>query len=116
MPAVSGYRADAPPDDAWLDVTQLIDGAGLRLAGWADLLSAGVLARAIAALPPIPVIHLELAGLAFIDARAVRELVIRARAPAPRLLVLHDPPRDLLAIVALVWPDAAPQFVAAAAR
>jgi anti-anti-sigma factor len=82
-----------------------LDGrAGLRLRGELDTLSTGALREAIAALPAdLREVHLELAGLSFIDVGGTRVLLGLARCPQRRL-VLHQPPRSLLRLIHLLCP------------
>ncbi|MGE5131423.1 MAG: STAS domain-containing protein [Gemmatimonadota bacterium] len=88
-----------------LAIGALPDGAGLRLAGDADLASLGRLRAALAALPASGgTIHLDLSELRFIDVAAARELMAITQSAPARRLVLHDPPPSLRRIVSLLWP------------
>jgi hypothetical protein len=112
-----GHPFGLPVLRAGFAVSLLSARTGLRLAGQADLATAGLLRQAIAALPPgAEEIHLQLAGLEFIDVTAARELVmLTARPPRPRL-VLHYPPPGLLRLLQLGWPEARPRIAIATAR
>jgi hypothetical protein len=82
--------------------------AGLVLAGEADITTRDALRAALAALPAdgAGVIHLDLAGLRFIDVGCTRELIaITERHPTVRLIA-HDPPACLGRITALLYPQA----------
>lgn len=117
MVIAPGHLTSRPGPGGWLIVTPLTGRVGLRLVGEVDLLNADVLARAIAALPPgAAEIHLQLAGLEFIDVPGTRELVNLAAPPDARRLILHYPPAALLKIIRLAWPEARGQFVTAAER
>jgi hypothetical protein len=97
--------------DPYLRIDFLEDVAGLRLTGEADLCGVESLRAALAALPPeATIIHLELAGLRFIDVGSTRELVELARkAPRPRF-VLHSPPPMLTRMIDLLWPPGAIRY------
>lgn len=91
-----------------LTIRMLNGGRGLLLEGEADMNSHCALRRALSALQAGSQgdIHLELAGLRFIDVSCTRELVATTdREPATRL-ILHHPPIALQRITALAWPDA----------
>jgi hypothetical protein len=93
-------------DDTGLTVTVLESRAGLCLRGEADVLGAYALRAAIAALPAdAGEVHLELAGLRFIDVCSTRELIALARRPARPRLILHQPPHTLTLLISLLWPD-----------
>jgi hypothetical protein len=95
-----------PVDDTGLTVIVLECQAGLRLRGEADVLGADALREAIAALPAdAGEVHLELAGLRFIDVCSTRELIALARRPARPRLILHQPPHTLTLLISLLWPD-----------
>jgi anti-anti-sigma regulatory factor len=101
-----------PPRLHSLTVTLLSGRTGLRLVGEADIASADVLRRAIAALPPDPdEIHLQLSALDFADVCAARELVALTRLPSCPLVILHDPPAALTRVIRLLWPDIRSQLV-----
>lgn len=90
-----------------LTIRPLAGRVGLSLAGEADAISRDALRSALAALAAEGVgeIHLEMAGLRFIDVSCTRELVaLVQRHPSVRT-VLHDPPALLLRIVGLTWPE-----------
>jgi hypothetical protein len=97
-------RLTADPAADWLTVTLLEGRSGLRLTGEADLCAAPTLRRAVAALPPgAREIHLQLAGLEFIDVAAARLLTER---PGPPEVISHYPPRFLIRMIRLLWPAA----------
>lgn len=92
---------------AWLTVTPLEGRTGLRLAGEADLCTVPVLRRAAADLPAgAREIHLQLAGLEFIDVAATRVLVSLTERPGHPAVILHYPPPCLTRIIRLVFPGA----------
>jgi hypothetical protein len=85
---------------------------GLLLAGEADLTAGDTLRAALAALPADGTgeIHLDLAGLQFIDVACARELIaFTGRHPAARVIA-HHPPASLLRIITLFYPDAPIKF------
>jgi len=85
---------------------QALDGrAGLRLVGEVDLHSRGILEQALAAaLEHGGDVHLELAGLGFIDVGGAT-LFVRAASQLGdnRRLVLHQPSDTLRRIIHLLW-------------
>lgn len=89
-----------------LMVHQLTGRAGLRLEGEADLTGLDQIREALAALPPAAKIHLDLAGLTFIDVAATRQLIAVTRQPPRPRLILHDPPPVLIRLIRLAWPGA----------
>ena len=91
-----------------LTVRPLPDRTGLIVAGEADLTVKDVLRAALAALPADGTgdIHLDLAGLRFIDVACTRELIGAARRRPATRVVIHHPPAALLRITALLDPDA----------
>jgi ABC-type transporter Mla MlaB component len=94
------------PDADWLHISPLNGRIGLRLSGEADLHTAETLAKALAELPPdAPEIHLQLARLDFIDVTAARHLAALAERPARPTVILHYPPRSLMFLLGLLWPD-----------
>lgn len=96
---------------AWLTVTPLEGRTGLRLAGEADLCTAAALRRAAADLPAgAREIHLQLAGLEFIDVAATRVLVSLTERPGHPAVTLHYPPPCLTRIIRLVFPGALARF------
>jgi STAS domain len=100
------------PRPGTLTIRPLQDRAGLILAGEADLTARDTLHAALAALPADGTgdIHLDLAGLRFIDVACTRELIaLTGRHPAARLIA-HHPPASLLRITALLYPDATMEF------
>ncbi|HET7386673.1 MAG TPA: STAS domain-containing protein [Nocardioidaceae bacterium] len=84
-----------------LSLTALPDGTGLHIDGEADLATRAALHAALSALDA-EVVHLRLAGLRFIDAGCLTEIM--ALAQPPRHLVLHDPPRIMQRMMDLMWP------------
>ena len=70
--------------------------------------SRGALRGALRALMPAGSgeIHLELAGLTFIDVSCTRELVTLAQFARPARVILHNPPWSLQRITTLAWPHA----------
>jgi anti-anti-sigma regulatory factor len=106
------HRHDLTPGHgpAALTVRPLAGRAGLRLEGEADLTEQPRLREALAALPPAAEIHLDLAELDFIDIAATRQLIaLTQQLPHPRL-ILHDPPRALIRLTRLLWPEANVEF------
>jgi STAS domain len=89
-------------------VRPLPERTGLIIAGEADLTVKDTLCAALAALPADGAgdIHLDLAGLRFVDVACARELIAAAsRRPAARV-VIHHPPAALLRITSLLDPGA----------
>ena len=102
MTLTAGWSAD----DTGLIVIPLDRPAGLRLCGQVDMLSTEALRAAIAALPAdTREVHFELAELSFADVGGTRELLALARRPAQPHLILHRPPRSLVVLIHLLWPD-----------
>ncbi len=91
-----------------LTIRRLAGRHGLLLDGEADLNSCGTLRGALGALlaGDPGEIHLELAGLTFIDVSCARELVTLARLARPARVILHNPPWSLQRITMLAWPQA----------
>ena len=89
-----------------LTIRRLAGRRGLLLDGEADLNSRSALRRALRALTPdgSGEIHLELAGLTFIDVSCARELVTLAQFARPARVILHNPPWSLRRITTLAWP------------
>ena len=89
-------------------VRLLPDRTGLIVTGEADLTVKDALRAALAALPADGTgdIHLDLAGLRFIDVACTRELIGAARRRPATRVVIHHPPAALLRITALLDPDA----------
>jgi ABC-type transporter Mla MlaB component len=88
-----------------LAIAPLSDRIGLRLTGDADLSTRQALERA---LRPFAGgdrdVHLDLAGLGFVDVGAVTTLVRAAARCAPgRRIMLHDAPDHLRKILTLLW-------------
>jgi STAS domain len=103
------------PGTATLTIGPLPRGTGLVLAGEADITTRDALRAALAALPADGTgdIHLDLAGLQFIDLSCTRELIaFTERHPCVRLIA-HDPPASLLRITALIYPQASITITAA---
>ena len=101
------------PRPGTLTIRPLPGCRGLILAGEADLTARDTLRAALAALPADGTgeIHLDLAGLRFIDVACTRELIaLTGRHPAARLIA-HHPPASLLRITALLYPDATMEFI-----
>jgi ABC-type transporter Mla MlaB component len=93
------------PDADWLNASALTGCAGLRLTGEADMHTAEILQKALAELPSDAAeIHLELAGLEFIDVAAARHLAALAEQPGRPTLILHEPPSSLILLIRLLWP------------
>jgi STAS domain len=112
-----GRPVSLPGPAPGLVVSHLAARTGLRLTGEADLCNLDRLKQAIAALPPAAAeIHLQLAGLEFIDVAAARELVMLTSRPARPRLVLHYPPPTLLTILRLCWPEARARLSIVTAR
>src|SRR5437762_2228757 len=96
------------PRPVGLTICPLPGCTGLILDGEADLTVKDTLRAALAALPAngTGAIHLDLAGLRFIDIACTRELIaLTGRHPAARLIA-HHPPASLLRITALLYPEA----------
>jgi hypothetical protein len=91
-----------------LTIRRLEGRHGLLLDGEADFNSRRALRCALRALlsgDPSE-LHLELAGLTFIDVSCTRELVTLTQFSCPARVVLHNPPWSLQRIAALAWPRA----------
>jgi hypothetical protein len=58
-------------------------------------------------------IHLELAGLTFIDVSCTRELVTLTQFAHPARVILHNPPWPLQRITTLAWPQASLEVASA---
>ena len=91
-----------------LTIRRLAGRRGLLLDGEADLNSRCALRGALRALTSdCPgEIHLELAGLTFIDVSCARELVTLTQFIQPARVILHNPPWSLQRITTLAWPHA----------
>jgi hypothetical protein len=91
-----------------LTIRRLAGRRGLLLDGEADINSRGALRDALHALlsDGPGEIHLELAGLTFIDVSCTRELVTLTQFPRPARVILHNPPWPLQRITTLAWPNA----------
>jgi hypothetical protein len=98
-----------------LTIRRLAGRHGLLLDGEADLNSRCALRIALCALlfDDPDEIHLELAGLTFIDVSCTRELVTLAQFPRPARVILHNPPRSLQRIATLAWPHASIEVASA---
>lgn len=107
-------RQDLVPGPArrpgMLTVYPLAGRAGLRFEGEADLTVQPQIREALTALPPAAKIHLDLAGLDFIDTGCAREIIALTWQPPYPRLILHDPPPCLLRIIGLLWPEANVEF------
>ena len=88
---------------------------GLLLDGEADVNSRYALRRALRALmfDGPGEIHLDLAGLTFIDVSCTRELVTLTQFAHPARVILHNPPWPLQRITTLVWPQASIEVASA---
>lgn len=94
--------------DAVLHVSAHADPPGLSVAGDVDTRTRDMFARALAALPTdAEAVHLDLAGLTFIDLDGLRQVLDTAeRLSAHSRLVVHHLPWRLLEIVHLTgWQD-----------
>ena len=95
-----------------LTIRRLAGRHGLLLDGEADLNSCHTLRGAFRAMLSDGMsdgpgeIHLELAGLTFIDVSCTRELLMLAQFPHPARVILHNPPWSLRRIATLAWPHA----------
>ena len=91
-----------------LTIRRLAGRHGLVLHGEADLDSHCALRGALRELRSDGPgeIHLELAGLTFIDVSCTRELVTLTRFPQPARVILYNPPWSLQRITTLAWPHA----------
>lgn len=93
-------------DDGLLTTSALAGRVGLRLSGDVDTSNHDRLRSGLAALPTdgITAVHLELAGLDFIDIAGTRDLMALTQLHPGLCLILHDPPASLRRILALLWP------------
>jgi len=99
------------PDADWLSISPLAGCTGLCLTGEADEHTAEILGKALAELPPeASEIHLQLAGLEFIDVAAARRLAALAERPTRPTVILHYPPLSLTFLMRLLWPDSLDRF------
>jgi ABC-type transporter Mla MlaB component len=99
------------PDADWLHISPLTGRTGLRLSGEADMHTAEILAKALAEVPPDAAeVHLQLAGLEFIDVAAARHLAALAERPARPTVIVHYPPPSLIFLLRLLWPDSLDRF------
>jgi len=89
-----------------LAVRPLAGRTGLRFEGEADFTVQAQIREALTTLTPAATIHLDLAGLDFIDVACTRELIALTWQPPRPRLILHDPPPTLLRIIGLLWPEA----------
>ena len=91
-----------------LTIRPLRGRAGLMLAGEADITTRDALHAALAALKADGAgeVHLDLAGLRFIDVSCTRELIAITGRHPPARLIAHDPPPCLLRLTALIYPQA----------
>ncbi|HTW05372.1 MAG TPA: STAS domain-containing protein [Streptosporangiaceae bacterium] len=92
-------------------ISPLTGCTGLRLNGEADMHTAEALRKALAELPPdASEIHLQLAGLEFIDVAAARHLAALAIRLSRPTVILHCPPPPLILLLRLLWPDSLDRF------
>lgn len=86
---------------------------GLRVAGEVDLNSYGVWEQALRrVLDASEDVHLDLAGLTFVDARSAAALVRVAGVLADgQRLVLHHPPLSLRRVLRTLWPAGVPAIL-----
>jgi anti-anti-sigma regulatory factor len=105
---VSAISAEPERGSGLITATPVANCIRLRLTGDIDLLNHDQLRGALAALRTdgITAVHLELAGLRFIDVAGTSELMAFARSHPSLRLVLHAPPVSLRRIIALLWPGA----------
>jgi anti-anti-sigma regulatory factor len=98
-----------------LTIRRLAGRHELLLDGEADHNSRCALRRALRALlaDDPDEIHLELAGLTFIDVSCTRELVTLTQATRPARVILHNPPWSLQRITTLAWPHASIEVASA---
>lgn len=98
-----------------LTIRHLMGRRGLLLDGEADVNSRGALRGALHALlcDGSGEIHLELAGLTFIDVSCTRELVTLTQFAHPARVILHNPPWPLQRITTLAWPQASIEVASA---
>ncbi len=98
-----------------LTIRHLAGRRGLLLDGEADLNSCDALRGALHALlgDDPDEIHLELAGLTFIDVSCTRELVTLTQFAHPARVILHNPPWPLQRITTLAWPQASIEVASA---
>jgi anti-anti-sigma regulatory factor len=89
-----------------LAVRPLAGRTGLRFEGEADSTVQPQIREALTTLTPAATIHLDLAGLDFIDVACTRELIALTWQPPRPRLILHDPPPSLIRIIGLLWPEA----------
>lgn len=103
---LSPHPQSPDQDDGLLTISALAGRVGLRLAGDVDASSHDRLRSALAALPAagVTAVHLELAGLDFIDVAGTRELIALMQSHPGLCLVLHDPPQSLRRVLALLCP------------
>ncbi len=97
-------------DDGTLSVTPLADRIGIRLDGEVDEMNGSHLRDVVEELAKscgstLAEIHLELAGLRFVDCASASLLANLAQARGNLRLVLHDPPESLRRVVGLFWPE-----------
>lgn len=92
-----------------LTIRPMVGRSGLCLVGEVDLATAAALKSALDGLTEGDGdVHLDLAGLQFVDVSGVAVLVAAAAQLAPdRALVLHDPPPALSQILDRFWDGVA---------
>jgi len=99
-------------DGSLLTITSLADRVGLRLDGEADMSTQDQLRQALAGLPvDAGAVHLDLAGLRFIDVICTRELMSRTVRHPHQRLILHSPPATLRHMIGLLWPGSNVEIV-----
>jgi len=105
-PLRSPYPQSPDQDGGLLTTSALAGRVGLRLAGDVDASNHDRLRGVLAALPAdgSTAVHLELAGLDFIDLAGTREVMALTQSHPGLCLILHDPPESLRRILALLWP------------
>jgi anti-anti-sigma regulatory factor len=98
---------DAGPADGDLRISSLHRRVGLRLDGEVDMLTVASLERALSGLAGVDGdVHLELAGLRFIDLSGAAALAaFAASLGRGRRLLLQDPPVMLRRMIKLLWPQ-----------
>jgi anti-anti-sigma factor len=86
-------------------MSPLTSRVGLRLDGEVDVATVGDLKRALAELAAVDAdVHLELAGLGFIDLSGVAVLTSFAASLGPgRRLLLENPPAILRRMIRVLW-------------
>jgi anti-anti-sigma regulatory factor len=90
-----------------LSIGPLAGQRGLFLAGEADITTRSALHEALSEelAGSEGDVHLELAGLSFIDVGCTREIVTAAAHHPGAHVIIHQPPIALRQIVSLMWPE-----------